>query len=95
MSSTSESSHIAVQGSVASDTNNTTDHRSYNTSPTEAKGFSANRIERYLAENDSPVPYASPAHHDGGNLERPSTATHKMNLKLQQFDATFHGQGGA
>ncbi|CAD6455591.1 b3798a5b-1238-4cfb-8fa9-c530548e589d [Sclerotinia trifoliorum] len=76
-------------------TNNTSDHPSYNTSSAEAKGFSAHRIERYLAENDSPVPYASPALHDGGNLERTSAAAHGMNLKLQQFDAEFYGQEGA
>ncbi|KAF7876467.1 hypothetical protein EAF04_001557 [Stromatinia cepivora] len=95
MSNASKSSHIAVQGSVTSDTNNTSDHPSYNTSSTEAKGFSAHRIERYLAENDSPVPYASPTHHGGGNLERTSAAAHRISLKLQQFDATFYSQAGA
>ncbi|KAF7943408.1 hypothetical protein EAE96_011334 [Botrytis aclada] len=92
MSNTSQSSCIAVQGSITSDPSTTSHNSSNATSSTEAEHLSAHRVQRYLADNDSPVRYVLPTDPIDGNLERSSTAVHAMSEKLQQFEAIFYGK---
>ncbi|KAF5876647.1 uncharacterized protein Bfra_003053 [Botrytis fragariae] len=90
MSNTSKSSCIAVQVSITSDPSNTSHNPSNATSSTEAEHLSTRRVQRYLADNNSPVPYILPTIPADGNLDRSSTAVHTMSGKLQQFDAIFY-----
>ncbi|TGO23716.1 hypothetical protein BPAE_0123g00060 [Botrytis paeoniae] len=91
MSNTSKSSCIAVQGSITSDPSTTTSHNlSSASSSTEAEHLSTHRVQRYLADNDSPVSYVLPTIPIVDNLDRSSTAVHAMSGKLQQFDAIFY-----
>ncbi|THV46106.1 hypothetical protein BGAL_0416g00070 [Botrytis galanthina] len=90
MSNTSKISCIAVQGSITSDPSTTSHSPSNATSSTESEHLSTHRVQRYLADNDSPVPYVLPTVPVDGNLDRSLTAVHAMSGKLQQFDAIFY-----
>ncbi|TGO48524.1 hypothetical protein BCON_0238g00150 [Botryotinia convoluta] len=72
-------------------TNNTSDHLSNYASATEAEHLFTHRLQRYLADNDSPVQYVLPTLPADGNPDKSSTAVHTMSGKLQQFDAIFYG----